>query len=136
MLYAFFPRCIHDVILKLCYRVMWSTVSVLGEVEGRGPFPRVLCMENPQTRVLLNSSFSAARGLLQRNVLVASWLVLKFSTRTGSTRYVVVHGSSSLCICFTETGNPLQNYIKVCICQGCSDEILPSALLEISNTFD
>lgn len=69
-------------------RDMWSIVFVLDVVVGRGLFPRVLCMGSPQTRVLLNWSFSAARGQLQRNELVVSWVVSGFWIHTGWTRFV------------------------------------------------
>ncbi|KAJ6704093.1 RIBOSOMAL PROTEIN L15 [Salix viminalis] len=48
---------------------MLFIVYVLGEVVGRGLFPRVSYMVSPQTRVLLSSSFNVASGLWQRSVL-------------------------------------------------------------------
>jgi hypothetical protein len=48
---------------------MLFTVFVSGEVEERGPFPRVLFMGNQQTRELHNSSFRGARGQSLRSVL-------------------------------------------------------------------
>jgi hypothetical protein len=48
---------------------MLLTVFVSGEVEERGPFPRVLFMGNQQTRELHNSSFRGARGQSLRSVL-------------------------------------------------------------------
>lgn len=69
------------------YRVTWSTEFVWGVVVGRGQFLKVLCMESPQTRVWLNWNFNAARGLLLRKELGGNWVVLRFSTLTGSMRY-------------------------------------------------
>lgn len=67
-------------------RVMWSIVSASNVVGVRGLFPRVLCTVNLQTRELLSWSFSEARGLLLRSVLVESWVVWGLLTHTGSMR--------------------------------------------------
>ena len=72
----------------LVCRDMWSIVFVLDVVVGRGLFPRVLCTGSPQTRVLLNWNFSAARGQLQRNELVVIWVVSGFWIHTGWMRFV------------------------------------------------
>lgn len=84
--FVHYQLCARTWIIVSIVRAMWFTVCVWGVVVGRGQFPRVSCMGNPQTRVLPNWNSSAARGLLQRSVPVVSWEVSGFSTHTGSTR--------------------------------------------------
>jgi hypothetical protein len=72
----------------IIFRDMLFIVYVLGEVVGRGLFPRVSYMVSPQTRVLLNSSFNVARGLWQRSVLAGNWGASGFSIHTGLMRLV------------------------------------------------
>jgi hypothetical protein len=80
----------------IIFRDMLFIVYVLGEVVGRGLFPRVSYMVSPQTRVLLNSSFNVARGLWQRSVLAGNWGASGFLIHTGLTRL----GSQVwMCIC-------------------------------------
>lgn len=68
-----------------------------GVVEGRDQFLKVLCMESPQTRVSPSWNFNAAKGLLLRKEPGGNWVVLRSSTLTGWTRYLIYkHLSISL----------------------------------------
>ena len=88
------PCFIYRDLILLCLsysRAMWFTEFVCEGVAARDLFPKVLFMGSPRIRVLLNWSFSGARGQSLRSELDGSWVASGSSILTGWMRFVTCY---------------------------------------------